>query len=157
MSDDMWRGIEHAPLAADVYSQHYAPVTTTGFMVRSWDGGKLGYSPDGLVGDDGLIEVKSRRAKKQVQTVVSGEVPAENMAQLQAGLFVSARSWCDYVSYSGGLHLWTVRVTPDLRWFEAIAAAVEAFEAAATAMVTKYHAATVGLPMTERRELEMQL
>ena len=108
MSDDMWRGIEDEPLAADVYSKHYAPVTTTGFMVRSWDGGRLGYSPDGLVGDDGLIEVKSRRAKKQVQTVVSGEVPAENMAHAQAGLFVSARSSAATTCPTpAACHLWT--------------------------------------------------
>ena len=62
-------------------------------MVRTEPGWKLGYSPDGLVGDDGLIEVKSRRAKKQLQTILSGQVPAENMPQLQAGLLVSGRSW----------------------------------------------------------------
>ena len=81
-------------------------------MVRSWGRYKLGYSPDGLVGKDGLVEVKSRRQKAQVLTVVSGEVPAANMAQLQAGLFVSGRDWIDYISFSGGMHLFPIRVYP---------------------------------------------
>ena len=155
MSDDMLRGTEDEPYAVDAYSEHYAPVTTVGFMVRSWGTNRLGYSPDGLVGDEGLIEIKSRRGKKQVLTVVAGEVPAENMAQCQAGLFVSGRQWLDYVSFSGGMHLWKVRVTPDPRWFEAIAAAVEHFEVAAADMVARYTAAVKGLPLMKRPLTEM--
>lgn len=156
-SFDMQRGIDEEPLAVDAYAEHRGvEVQACGFMVRVWDGCRLGYSPDGLVGDDGLIEIKSRRGKKQVETVVSGQVPAENMAQLQCGLFVSGRAWLDYVSYAAGMHLWTVRVEPDERWFEAIAAAVEEFEAAVTRTVDAYNAAVVGLPLTERPlELEM--
>jgi hypothetical protein len=155
VNDDMLRGIDDEPRAVDAYSEHFAPVTRVGFMVRSWGRCQLGFSPDGLVGDDGLIEVKSRRSKKQLLTVVSGEVPAENMAQCQAGLFVSGRQWLDYVSYSGGMHLWTVRVNPDPRWFDAIVAAVEAFEETAAEMVAAYHAAVEGLPLTERPITEM--
>jgi hypothetical protein len=154
-SDDMWRGIEDEPRAVDVYSEHYTPVTLDGFMVRDDWGFKIGYSPDGLVGDDGLIEVKSRRQKKQLMTILSGQVPAENMAQLQCGLLVSGRKWIDYISYSGGMHMWTKRVYPEPRWFEAIIAAVEAFEETAARMVAAYNTATEGLPMTERADLEI--
>jgi hypothetical protein len=158
VNDDMLRGIEDEPRAAAVYSQHFAPVTADGFMVRSWGRCKLGYSADGLVGGDGLIEVKSRRSKKQLLTVVSDGVPPENLAQCQAGLFVSGRKWLDYVSFSGGMALWVKRVVPDERWFDAIVAAVEAFEETAAGMVAKYAAATEGLPMTERvAEMEMIL
>jgi hypothetical protein len=157
VNDDMLRGIEDEPRAVDVYSKHFAPVTPDGFLVRSWGRFELGYSADGLVGEDGLIEVKSRRAKAQVLTVVSGEVPAANMAQLMAGLFVSGRDWIDYVSYSGGMHMWVTRVYPDPKWFEAIAAAVEAFEDSVTDVINKYNAGTVGMPMTERIELEMTI
>lgn len=153
---DMQRGEDDEFLAVDAYAEHHAPVTQCGFMVRRWsDGSALGYSPDGLVGDDGLIEVKSRRGRKQVETVLAGEVPAENMAQMQAGLLVSGRAWCDYVSYSGGLHLWTKRVEPNPRWFDAIRAAVEAFEAAVTRTVDAYMAAVEGLPLTERPLVDM--
>lgn len=156
VSDDMLRGVEDEPRAVAKYSEHYAPVTTAGFMVRDDWGFKIGYSPDGLVGDVGLVEVKSRRQKTQLTTVLSGEVPARDMAQLQCGLLVSGRKWIDYISYSGGMPLWTKRITPDPRWFEAIVSAVEAFEESAAQMTAAYHTATEGLPATERTtELEM--
>lgn len=150
-SIDMQRGVDEEPLAVDAYSVHRSIlVHECGFMVRTWDRGSLGYSPDGLVGTDGLIEIKSRRGKKQVETVISGQVPAENMAQLQAGLFVSGRAWIDYISYSAGMHLWPVRVYPEPRWFDAIQAAVEAFEVSVARTVDTYNAAVKGLPLTER-------
>jgi len=150
ISNDMQRGIDDEPRAVDVYSEHYAPVTTTGFMVRDDWGYPVGYSPDGLVGDDGLIEVKSRRQKKQVQTVLADEVPIENMAQIQCGLVVSGREWCDYISYSGGMHMYVKRVVPDPRWWAAIADAVDAFETTAAQMVADYESKTQGLAQTER-------
>jgi hypothetical protein len=156
ISDDMLRGIEDEPRARDKYAEHYAPVREVGFIVREHDGIRIGYSPDGLVGDDGLIEVKSRRAKKQVETVLSGHPPPENMAQMQCGLLVTGRKWLDYISYCGGMHLWVHRVYPDQRWFDAILAAVEAFESNAADMVHRYMESVVGFPLTERvTEMEM--
>ena len=99
MNDNMLRGTLDEPRARDKYSERYAPATETGFMVRDDWGFNIGYSPDGLVGDDGLIEVKSRRQKKHLQTILSDQVPPENMAQIQCGLLVSGREWCDYISY----------------------------------------------------------
>lgn len=156
VSDDMLRGIEDEPKARDKYSEHYAPVTEIGFMIREDHDVKIGYSPDGLVGDDGLIEVKSRRQKKHLETILADEPPAENLAQMQCGLLVSGREWCDYISYCGGMPLWVKRVFPDPRWFDAILAAVDAFEANAAEMIRLYDERTVGLPMTERTvEMEM--
>lgn len=180
MNGDMWRGIDDEPRAIGDYSDHYAFVTASGFMVREvngctcegrtdpWPGHadscpqvkrfEIGYSPDGLVGDDGLIEVKSRRQKKQLQTVLSDAVPAENMAQLQAGLLVSGREWIDYVSYCGGMSLYVKRVLPDPDWFEAITEAVALFEQVADEMVAAYNQATSGLPISARFvEPEMSL
>lgn len=150
VSDDMIRGNEEEPIARDMYSDHHAPVDELGFMVREDWGIKLGYSPDGLVGEDGLIEIKSRRQKKQVSTVVSGTVPAENMAQCQAALLVTDRKWLDYVSFSSGMHLWVKRVFPDPRWFEAIINAVRAFEDNARETQRIYNEETQGLPVAER-------
>lgn len=156
VSDDMLRGIEDEPKARDKYSEHYAPVTEIGFMIREDHDVKIGYSPDGLVGDDGLIEVKSRRQKKHLETILADEPPAENLAQMQCGLLVSGREWCDYISYCGGMPLWVKRVFPDQRWFDAILAAVDAFEENAAEMIRLYDERTVGLPMTERTvEMEM--
>lgn len=148
---DMWRGVEEEPFARDAYATHHAPVTEVGFMVRTTsDGHRVGYSPDGLVGDDGLIEIKSRLGKKHIQTVLDDAPPAENMAQLQCGLWVSGRAWIDYVSFCGGMALWVKRVEPDPKWHNVIEAAVEKFETDAQAMTDKYLAATNGLPLTER-------
>jgi hypothetical protein len=156
VSDDMMRGWTDEPQAVEKYSQHFAPVTTTGFMVRDDWGFDIGYSPDGLVGEDGLVEFKSRQPKKHVQTILAGGVPAENMAQIQCGLLVSGRKWCDYLSFCGGMPLFPVRVGADERWQTAIVAAVAAFEEAAAEMTAAYHRAVVGLPMTERTvEMEM--
>jgi len=146
----MERGNLDEPYARDKYSEHHAPVDQIGFMVRQFDGFKIGFSPDGLVGDKGLIEIKSRAQKTQLKTVLSDAVPAENLAQMQCGLLVSGREWCDYVSYSGGMKLWTKRVYPDPAWHEAILAAVEHFEKNAAEMVSTYLDATTDMPDTER-------
>lgn len=155
VSDDMERGWEDEPRARDAYAEHFAPVTEMGFMERRTLQWTLGYSPDGLVGDDGLIEIKSRRPKKHLATILADRVPAENTAQIQAGLFVSGRSWCDYISYSGGMPLWVRRVEPDPAWQTAICAAMEAFEKAAFAMEADYLRSVEGLPMTERVEMDL--
>lgn len=149
-SQAMERGTLDEPYAREVYSEHFAEATEVGFMVRDDWGFKIGYSPDGLVGDDGLIEIKSRNQKIQIGTVLADEVPLGNLAQIQCGLLVSGREWCDYVSYSGGLPLYVKRVLPDMRWFHAIQEAVEQFEADAANMITRYEAATAEAPATER-------
>jgi len=149
-TSDMLRGTLDEPYARDIYSEHYAPAAEVGFMVREFDGFKIGYSPDGLVGDDGLIEIKSRKQKIQLRTIIEDAVPLENMAQIQCGLLVSGRDWLDYVSYSGGMPLYVKRVYPDINWFTAIKDAVTAFEGNASQMIDTYHAAIDGRPMTER-------
>lgn len=147
----MERGILDEPYARDAYAEHRGvTVDTVGFMVRdSGLGWRIGYSPDGLVSDDGLIEVKSRAAKVQLEHILAGAVPTENMAQIQGGLYVSGRSWIDYVSYCGGMALWTVRVEPDLRWFDLIEETVTRAEQTITTYVEQYRAATTGLPTPE--------
>lgn len=152
---DMQRGIDDEPRAAEKYAEHYAPVRPSGFMVRDFGDFKLGFSPDGLVGDDGLIEVKSKQPKRQVQTVVKGEVPAEHMAQIQAGLLVSGRDWLDFISYSGGMAFWVKRVEPDPQWVAAIVDACRAAETAIAQLVADYKKAVAGLPMTERTIAEV--
>jgi len=150
---DMMRGNMDEPIARDAYSQYVGkPVEEIGFMVRDDIGSyfRLGYSPDGLVGDDGLIEIKSRRAKKHLSTILADEVPIENMAQIQAGLLVSGRDWLDYVSFSGGLPLYVKRVKPSGRWFDAIVEAVAMFETNAAEMATTFAERTAGMPLTER-------
>jgi putative phage-type endonuclease len=158
MTADMWRGVDSEPIARDIYSGHYQQAVEVGFMRRDEDGWSLGYSPDGLVGTDGLVEIKAPRAKTHLATILLDSVPPYYMAQLMAGLLVTGREWIDFVSYTGGLPLFVKRVYPDREWFAAITAACIQFETTAAAMRTEYEARIVGLPTTERIvELEMSL
>ncbi|WP_144627589.1 lambda exonuclease family protein [Arthrobacter woluwensis] len=148
---DMERGTLDEPYARDAYAQWSgARVEQVGFMVLDNWGTRLGFSPDGLVGEDGLIEIKSRRQKKHLQTIVNGEVPAENMAQIQTGLLVSRRFWCDYVSFCSGMPLFVKRVYPSEKWFGAIIAAALGFEKNAASIIAAYTEATKNMPPTER-------
>lgn len=126
---DMLRGQDEEIEARAAYEKAYAPVTTVGFITNDGWGFTLGYSPDGLVGDDGLLECKSRRAKFQVQTLTDMTVPEEFMLQLQTGLLVSGRKWIDFCSYCGGLPMVTMRVLPDAQIQAAIVSAAASFEA----------------------------
>jgi hypothetical protein len=159
ISNDMLRGMENEPRAIEAYAKHFdREITALGFMVREFDAEdgfpaiQIGYSPDGLVGTEGSLEVKSRMQKHHLRTILTDEVPGEFMAQIQGGLLVSGRDWCDFVSFCGGMPLWTKRVEPIPEWGTAIIQAVEAFEEAAVEMVTTYRAKVEGLPMTERIE-----
>jgi len=155
MSDDMWRGISHEPIARDIYSGHYQQAVECGFMRRDEDGWTLGYSPDGLVAADGLVEIKCPRAKGHITTILRDKVPDYYVAQLQAGLLVSGRKWIDYVSFCAGLPLFVKRVLPDPDWHAAIVAACQKFETTAAESVAAYEQATKHMPATERVDMEV--
>ena len=131
IGDDMLRGQEDQFLASASYSREYAPVQDVGFVTNDEWGFTIGYSPDGLVGDDGLIEAKSRRQKYQFQTIIecveNQTIPDEYVLQVQTGLLVTKRKWCDFISYCGGAHMVTIRVYPDPIIQEAIIAAATGF------------------------------
>lgn len=156
VSDAMLRGQEDEIYARAAYSDHYAPATETGFITNDQWGFTIGYSPDGIVGDDGLIECKSRYGKYQVQTIASNEVPEEYVLQLQTGLMVTGRKWIDFISYSGGLPMFVKRVEPDLNMQAKIIAAATAFEERVSEIVADYHAnvSSMKLIPTERRVAE---
>jgi hypothetical protein len=125
---DMLRGHEDEIDAKLLYAANYAPVTDGGFITNDSFGFTLGFSPDGLVGDDGLIESKSRRHKFQVETIINNAVPDEHVIQVQTGMLVSGRKWCDFISYSAGLPMAVMRVLPDPEIQDAIIKAATAFE-----------------------------
>lgn len=151
ISDDMLRGMQDELAARDLYAQHYKrDVRQVGFYLREEAGWRLGYSPDGVVGDDGLIEVKAPRHKEHLRTVLADDVPAQYMAQCQAALLVTGREWLDYISYSGGMPMWHTRVLPDPAWHEAITAAAEQFETTAAEMTADYLSKIANFPATVR-------
>src|SRR5688500_16314857 len=103
IGDHMLRGKAEEIEARGLYSEQIAPVTECGFVTNDKFGFTIGYSPDGLIGDDGTIECKSRVQKLQTQTIIEGVVPDDFMLQIQTGLIVTERKWCDFVSYCGGM------------------------------------------------------
>lgn len=165
VSDDMLRGQTDEVEARIRYAEKYAPVQEVGFITNDRWGFTLGYSPDGLVGDDGLIECKSRRQKFQIETLVeclgAETIPADYILQVQTGLLVSERKWLDFVSYSGGLPMATIRAYPDEKIQEAILEAADSFEMRLAVKLEKYRAAIgskARLIPTERRvEVEMYI
>lgn len=58
-----------------------------------------GASPDGLVGDDGLIEIKCPNTATHIDTLLSGDADKRYICQMQWQLAVTGRKWCDFVSY----------------------------------------------------------
>jgi hypothetical protein len=135
-SYDMERGNFEEEQARSRYNDDYAPVEECGFITNDKLGFMLGYSPDGLVGDDGQIEAKSRLPKWQMQTLVENiatkTVPIDFMMQIQGGLLISERKWCDFITYSGGMPMGVARAYPDPKVHEAIANAAIGFEATIT-------------------------
>lgn len=128
----MLRGREDEVDAKIAYSNNYAHVEDCGFITNDKWGFKIGYSPDGLVSHDGSIEAKSRAHKLQIETIlehaVMQTVPPDFVIQCQTGLLVSEREWLDFISYSAGLPMITIRTYPDPVIQAAIVAAATAFE-----------------------------
>lgn len=152
MSRDMERGHLDEPFARQAYEHHMkVEVQQIGFMTREFEGFVVGYSPDGLVGELGSIEIKSRKPQLQVMHVLEPDVPHDHMAQMQAGMLVAGRDWCEYISYSGGLHLKIDRIFADNNWQQQIVEAARRAEFAISRIVIDYqtYVEQTGMSYTE--------
>lgn len=156
ISDDMLRGMSDEPIARALYEQYYDLVDTCGFITSDDHGCTIGYSPDGLVGDDGLIEIKSRRQNAQFETISTDTVPDEYMMQLQTGLLITGRKWIDFISYCGGMPMYVKRVEPDAEIQAAIKEASAAFEEKVKEVTEQYGnvLASLKVKTTERTTQE---
>lgn len=162
VSDAMLRGHEDEIYAREIYRERTAPVDEVGFVTNDKWGFTLGCSPDGLVGDDGMIEVKSRCQKYQVQTLCehleAGTIPAEYQLQVQGELLVTGRKWCDFISYCGGLPMITIRVDADETIQAAIVDAAAKFESRINETIAAWSAAQADkrlIPTERKIEQEM--
>jgi putative phage-type endonuclease len=96
-------GIETEPLARAAY-EAYADVLVdeVGFVPhRTIE--MAGASPDGLVGDDGLLEIKCPNTATHIETLLSQTVPNKYNTQMQFQMACTNRSWCDFVSFDNRL------------------------------------------------------
>ncbi|KIC12890.1 hypothetical protein RA19_00340 [Leisingera sp. ANG-M1] len=144
-SEKMLRGHIDEEVARELYARKYARVIEVGFITNDRFP-HFGYSPDGLVGADGLIEVKSRDPHLHIASITARErgegIPKDYMAQVQAGLLLSGRDWCDFISFSHGLPMMVHRVLPDPDYQAAIGEAARAFEQTVQGIIADYRTAT---------------
>jgi putative phage-type endonuclease len=82
----------------------------------------FGCSPDGLVGEDGLIEIKCPNTATHIDYVMQDKVPTKYVPQIQCQLAVTGRKWCDFVSFDprlpDGLQMLIVRLERDDEYIE---------------------------------------
>lgn len=138
ISYDMRRGLIEEQTARILYSDNYAYANECGFITNDKWGFTLGCSPDGVVGENGGIEVKSRLPKLQFGVIKRAVVPDEFRLQIQATLMITERPWWDFISYAGDMNMLTLRVEPDLDIQQAIEAAASMFENKVTASMEEY-------------------
>jgi predicted phage-related endonuclease len=104
-----------------------------GFLRR----GDAGCSPDSLVGENGMLEIKTKLPHLQLDCILYDELPAEHRAQCQGQLWIAEREWVDFVSYWPGLPLFAKRVFRDDDYIKRLAEAVRVFNAEMEEMIAK--------------------
>jgi hypothetical protein len=134
MSQDMLRGIEMEAEARDYYAfTNRCQPQQVGF-VRN---GRMGCSPDSLIGADGGLEIKSAAPHVQIARLLKGGLPSEHKAQVHGVMMVAELQWLDFVSYSPKLPALIVRVTPDPEYHAWLRAGIDGFLRELDAMVAK--------------------
>jgi hypothetical protein len=125
-TDEMAEGLRREPEARSWYAlQTDGEVRQVGFVLSAC--GRFGCSPDALVGDDGVLELKNPAAKTHVRYLMRGGLPVEYRCQVHGALIVTGRRFVDFCSYSPGLAPLLVRVTAD-EFTEKLRAELEAFD-----------------------------
>ena len=97
-NDAMRWGTETEPQARSMYEVNngFVSVKEVAFVEHNEF---IGISPDGLVGDDGLLEIKCPNTTTQLKRALSDDYSADYKAQIQMQLWVTERQWCDFVSF----------------------------------------------------------
>ena len=113
-NEAMQRGNDLEPLARQAYAEQTFSVVDdeVGFIKNN---GCIG-SPDGLIGDDGLIEIKCPLATTHAKYLLDNKLPTDYVQQVQGLLWVSERKFCDFVSFHPNFkekQLFIVRVERD--------------------------------------------
>jgi putative phage-type endonuclease len=94
----MEHGTETEPQARAMYELSTAQsVTQVAFIKHDFI--NIGCSPDGLIGDDGIIEIKCPKTTTQIETYLSGKMPTCHIPQVQGQLWITERLWCDFISF----------------------------------------------------------
>lgn len=101
----------------------------------------FGCSPDGLIGDDGLLEIKCPNSSTHIEYLTDDKPPAKYIPQMQCQMAVMGSKWCDFVSFDprlpNDLQLFVVRLERDEEYIKAMEAEVEKFLSEVDEMFTK--------------------
>ena len=120
----MERGTELESSAKLAYTKMTGrEIQNVGFVVPD-NTDAYGGSPDGLVGDDGIIEIKCPLAETHIGYCDEGTLPSDHRPQVQALLFITGREWLDFFSFHPELTPFLLRVEPDLKYHAKMAAAL---------------------------------
>lgn len=123
-------GTDKEPEARDVYGFMHAAVTECGFVDHPAIA-MSGASPDGLAGDDGLVEIKCPSSATHLDTLRGAPIPAKYVAQMQWQMACTGRVWCDFASYDPrfplAMRLHVQRVTRDDAFIAEVEREVAAF------------------------------
>ena len=112
VTDAMQRGTDLEPEARAYYELETGnEVEEVGFILDN--SGEFGCSPDGLVGDDGGIEIKCPAAHNHVAWARKGVCPSKHYAQVQGCMYITGRKWWDFMSYHPDIKPLIVRVERD--------------------------------------------
>jgi hypothetical protein len=118
-SHHMLRGTELEPDARDLYSLiSDAEVTEVGFCLH--DTLSAGCSPDGLIGDEGGLEIKAPAPATHVEYLRGGVLPSKYKQQVMGCLWITGREWWDFVSYHPTMKPLIVRVERDEEYIAAL-------------------------------------
>jgi len=122
MNQAMQDGIEREPMAREIYEKlKDVTVEEVGFVQHPAIE-RAGASPDGLVGDDGIIEIKCPIETTHTTNLLERRLPSKYKPQVQFQLSATGRKWCDFISYNPNfeprLQLMVVRVERDDEYIE---------------------------------------
>lgn len=106
INDAMRHGTEQEPFARQAYAQlHGCDVYEVAFVDHP-EIAMSGASPDGLVGDSGLVEIKAPQTATHLETLETGVIPDKYVKQMLWQMSCTGREWCDFVSYDPRLPSW---------------------------------------------------
>lgn len=100
-------------------------VTETGFWFR--DDKLTGVSPDGMVGNDGLVELKNPKASTLIGYKLDNKLPATYVPQVQGQLWIMEREWCDFLVNHPDIPHFLIRVNRDDDFIAKLSAEVDKF------------------------------
>ncbi len=142
-NDAIQRGIEMEATAKSAFEfKTCLIVSDTGF-IRHGSIDMSGASPDGIIGGDGLIEIKCPNSNTHIEYILAGKPPAKYIPQMAWQLACTGRKWVDFVSYDDRLedeskHLFIVRYLRDDEYIAEMEEAVKKFLDEVEAKVQKF-------------------